>query len=47
MTTPRKLLRTRIAESAGKIIRLEMSIAPIMRMPSTIVSAVSTESTVL
>ena len=36
-----------MAESAGKMMRLEISIAPIMRMPSTTVSAVSSESRVL
>ena len=40
-TTARKLLKMRMAESAGKIMRLEMSMAPIMRIPSTTVSAVS------
>ena len=31
-----------MAVSAGKIIRLEISIAPIMRIPSTMVTAVRT-----
>ena len=39
--TERKLLNTLMAESAGKIMRLDMSSAPIMRMPSTTVTAVS------
>ena len=46
-TTERKLLKRRMAERAGKMIRLESSIAPIMRMPSTTVSAVRTERMVL
>ena len=45
--TARKLLHTRMAESAGKMIRLEMSSAPIMRMPRTTVIAVSTARSVL
>ena len=36
-----------LADSAGKITRLEMSIAPIIRIPSTMVKAVSTDSRVL
>ena len=39
--TERKLLNTLMAESAGTIMRLDMSSAPIMRMPSTTVTAVS------
>ena len=46
-TTERKLLNTRIADSAGKMMRLESSIAPIMRIPSTTVSAVRTDRIVL
>ena len=46
-TTARKLLHTRIADRAGKIIRLEMSSAPIIRIPSTTVTAVSTAMSVL
>lgn len=42
ITTPRNVLHTRMDVSAGKMIRLEMSRAPIIRMPSTIVTAVST-----
>ena len=41
-TTPLKLLNTRMEVRAGKIIRLEISIAPIIRMPSTMVTAVKT-----
>lgn len=47
ITTPRKLFLTRMAERAGKITRLEMSMAPIIRIPSTMVRAVSTERNVL
>ena len=46
-TTPLKLLHTRMAERAGKIIRLEIKRAPIIRIPSTTVTAVSTASRVL
>ena len=45
--TLRKLRHTRMAERAGKMMRDEMSSAPIMRMPSTTVTAVSTASSVL
>ena len=41
MVTPRKVLQSRIAVSAGKIIKLEMSIDPIIRIPRTMVTAVS------
>ena len=41
MTTPLKLRQTRMEVSAGKIIRLEINIAPIIRIPTTIVTAVS------
>ena len=41
-TTPRKLLNILIDVSAGKIIRLEINIAPIIRIPRTMVTAVST-----
>ena len=41
-TTPRKLLNTRMDVSAGKITRLEISMAPIILMPRTIVMAVRT-----
>ena len=47
ITTERNRLNTRMAESAGKMTSDEMSSAPIMRMPSTTVSAVSIESSVL
>ena len=47
ITTRLKLLQTRMAERAGKMIRLEMSSAPIIRMPSTTVMAVSTARSVL
>lgn len=40
-TTPLKLWNRRIELSAGKMIRLEMSRVPIMRMPTTMVTAVS------
>ncbi len=46
-TTLRKLLNTRIEVSAGKITRLEIRSAPIIRIPSTIVTAVSTAATLL
>lgn len=42
ITVERKLLHTLIEVSAGKIIRLDMSSAPIILMPSTTVTAVST-----
>ena len=45
--TPRKLLNSRMAVRAGKITREEISMAPIIRMPSTMVRAVSTASRVL
>ena len=38
--TLKKLLNTRIAERAGNTIKLEIIIAPIKRIPITIVSAV-------
>ena len=40
-------LNTRMELRAGKIIRLEMSMAPIMRMPSTIVRAVKKAISIL
>ena len=46
-TTLRKLLKIRMAVSAGNITRLEISIAPIIRIPSTIVTAVKTAIKVL
>jgi len=41
-TTDLKLRQRHMAERAGKIMRLEISSAPIIRMPSTTVMAVST-----
>ena len=38
--TPRKLRKSRMAVKAGKITREEISMAPIIRIPSTMVSAV-------
>ena len=46
-TTPRKLLNSRMAVSAGKITREEISMAPIIRIPSTMVRAVRMASRVL
>ena len=40
-------MKRRMAERAGKMMRLESSIAPIMRIPSTTVSAVRTDRIVL
>ena len=40
ITVPRNVLHRRIAVRGGNIIRLEMSSAPIIRMPSTIITAV-------
>ena len=42
--TERKRLHTRMAVKAGKMIRLEISIAPINRIPSTTVTAVRAAS---
>ena len=47
MITPRKVLHTRMDVSAGKMIRLEISSAPIMRIPRTMVTAVRTAIRVL
>ena len=47
ITTPRKLLNSRMAVRAGKMIREEMSMAPIIRIPSTMVRAVRMLSRVL
>ena len=44
-TMPLKLATRRRAIMAGKMIRLEISIVPIMRMPSTTVMAVRKEIT--
>ena len=38
--TPRKLLNSRMAVRAGKMMREEISIAPIIRIPNTMVRAV-------
>ena len=46
-TTLLKLLQRRIAVSAGKIIKLEMSKEPIIRMPSTMVIAVKNANSIL
>ena len=46
-TTLRKLRNRRMAVRAGKMIREEISMAPIIRMPSTMVSAVRIASRVL
>ena len=46
-TTDLKLRHSRIAVSAGKMMRLDISSAPIMRMPITTVTAVNTAMTVL
>lgn len=45
--TPEKLLNTRMEVRAGKMIRLEIIMAPIIRMPRTMVTAVSTARIVL
>ena len=42
ITTARKLLTSRIAESTGKIIRAEIRSEPTRRIPSTTVTAVIT-----
>ena len=47
IATDLKLLQRRMELSAGNIIRLEISRAPIMRIPRTTVTAVSTAITVL
>ena len=46
-TTPRKDLKIRMAVRAGKITRDEISMAPIIRMPRTMVRAVRMASRVL
>ena len=43
----RKLRKRRIEVSAGKMIRAEMSIAPIIRIPSTMVTAVNDAISIL
>ena len=45
--TERKVVHTRMEVRAGKMIRLEISKVPIIRMPSTMVTAVSTAIRVL
>ena len=47
ITTLLNLLHTRIDVSAGKIIRLEIRSVPIILIPSTTVTAVRTDNTVL
>ena len=47
MVTLRKLLQSRIAVSAGKMMRLEISIVPIILIPTTIVSAVRSAMSIL
>ena len=42
ITTPLKLLKSRMAVRDGKIMRLEISMAPIILIPITIVTAVKT-----
>ena len=42
ITTPLKLLKIRMAVRDGKIMRLEISMAPIILIPITIVTAVKT-----
>ena len=46
-TTALKLRHRRMLVSAGKMMRLDIRSAPIMRMPRTTVTAVSTAITVL
>ena len=45
--TPPKLLNTRMEERQGNITRLEMSMAPIILIPSTMVTAVRTAMMIL
>ena len=47
IVTERKLLKTLIEHSAGKIIRLDISMLPISRIPITIVTAVSSAISIL
>ena len=47
IVTERKLLHTRIEVSDGKIIRLEISKAPISLIPTTIITAVSKAISIL
>ena len=46
MITPRKLFTIRIEVKAGKIIKLEISMAPIILIPKAIVTAVNTAMTI-
>lgn len=46
-TTPLKLLKTLIEVNAGNIIRLEISMVPIILMPMTIVRAVNKAISIL
>ena len=45
--TPPKLLNTRMEERQGNITRLDMSMAPIILIPSTMVTAVRTAIMIL
>lgn len=47
ITTDLKCLHTRIADSAGNIIRLEINNAPIILIPKTIVTAVKNAISIL
>ena len=47
IVTERKLLNTLMEQSAGKMIRLDISILPIRRIPTTIVTAVSSAMSIL
>ena len=47
ITTPRKLLNTRMAESAGKITSAEISREPTRFMASTMITAVITAMSIL
>ena len=47
IVTDKKLLKTLIEVNAGKIIKLEINIAPIIFIPITTVTAVKTDINVL
>ena len=47
ITTERNCLKIRIADNAGKMIKLEISIVPIIRIPTTMVTAVSKAISIL
>ena len=47
ITTERNCLKIRIADHAGKMIKLEISIVPIIRIPTTMVTAVSKAISIL